>query len=228
MNKIKCATCNADLSFNESDSQIKCPYCRQITSIERKVKEVCPPKVEQNINTDIYDSIVTVSTNEGDGTAFIITSDGYAVTNAHVIHGDSKDVVAFVESQNKQYDAKLIATGVKEGLDLSIIKLEGANFKPLELTEETSLKLGEEVHTVGNARGFGVCLTKGYLSRHDFEGLVQLNIAMNVGNSGGPVFNSSNKVIGVATAIIEDYDGMGFAIGTTKVIDFIKQYKIKV
>ncbi len=173
----------------------------------------------------------------GEGTGIIVNTDGYIVTNSHVI-GDSKTayIIDVVLSDGKTYEAKVV--GFDTRTDLAVIKIEAKNLTPAEFADSDLASIGEDVIAVGNPGGmeFQNTLTRGVISAKDRTlGLstqvkyIQTDAAINPGNSGGPLCNLYGQVIGVNSAKIasEDYEGMGFAIPsrTAKEVvdDLIKQ-----
>lgn len=173
----------------------------------------------------------------GQGTGIIINTDGYIVTNSHVI-GDSKSayIIDVILSDGNTYDANVV--GYDTRTDLAVIKITAPNLVPAEFADSDLVSIGEDVIAVGNPGGieFQNTLTRGVISAKDRTlGLstqvkyIQTDAAINPGNSGGPLCNLSGQVIGVNSAKIasEEYEGMGFAIPsrTVKEVvdDLIKQ-----
>jgi S1-C subfamily serine protease len=85
--------------------------------------------------------------------------------------------------------------------------------------------LGEEVSTIGNPRGIGLSVSKGYISRLSDDGDLQLNIQLNPGNSGGPVLNQQGELVGIISFLIEEIQAMSFAIGLSQIKAFIEEAK---
>lgn len=173
----------------------------------------------------------------GQGTGIIINTDGYIVTNSHVI-GDSKSayIVDVILDDGNTYDAQVV--GFDTRTDLAVIKITADNLIPAEFADSDLASIGEDVIAVGNPGGmdFQNTLTRGVISAKDRTldlstqvKYIQTDAAINPGNSGGPLSNLCGQVIGVNSAKIasEDYEGMGFAIPsrTVKEVvdDLIKQ-----
>lgn len=164
---------------------------------------------------------VDKSTTQGSGV--IISSDGYVLTNSHVI-GDSKTKYALevVTSDSKVYKAGVV--GFDSRKDIALLKLDNAkNLKAAEFGDSSLLKIGDDIVVVGNPGGlqYSNSSTKGIVSAVDRElsssalvKYIQTDAAINPGNSGGPLVNEYGQVVGIATAKIvsEDFEGMGFAI----------------
>ncbi len=172
------------------------------------------------------------------GTGFIITEDGYIVTNHHVVEGATK--IAVTMADGKEYSASLI--GSNDTNDVAVIKLAGASGLPaVKLGSSSSMQVGDQVVAIGNALGeLSASLTVGYISGIDRDittdgtviNMIQTDAAINSGNSGGPLFNAKGEVIGITTAkysgttssgaIIE---GISFAIPLDDVIDMIEDLR---
>ena len=194
-----------------------------------------PESSPRELAREIGSAVIKVSTPGGLGSGFIINPDGYAITNAHVIQGetDLKATVFLQEDDSDQFkrvtidDIEIIA--VNHHLDLALLKLthpDGAAFPvaPVQGTEE--LDAGEEVFAIGNPLGLERSLSTGVIAttQRNFEGLtfVQTTAEINPGNSGGPLFNDRGEVIGVTNMGMLQSDGLGFAIPARYVRDFVR------
>ena len=174
------------------------------------------------------DEITTVENCSSQGSGIIITSDGYIITNAHVI-GNSKTLylIQVVTSDGKTYDAGVV--GFDSRTDIAVLKIDGAkNMKAAYFGDSEKIELGEDIIAVGNPGGLDYqnSITKGIvsavnrdLSSTSLVKYIQTDAAINPGNSGGPIVNLYGQVIGVATSKIvsEKYEGMGFAIPSATV-----------
>ncbi len=156
---------------------------------------------------------------EGAGSGVIITSDGYLVTNNHVIEGATNINVRL--KNGTSYAAKLIGADAKT--DLAVIKIEAKGLTPAAFGKSAQLNVGETVVAVGNPLGeLGGTVTQGIISALDREinidnttmSLLQTDTAINPGNSGGGLFNTSGQLVGVVNAKSagEEIEGLGFAI----------------
>jgi serine protease Do len=155
----------------------------------------------------------------GQGSGFIISNDGYIMTNNHVV-GDA-DVISVKTHDGREFDAKLI--GTDEKTDVAVIKIEGDNLPTLPLGDSDNLDIGEWVIAIGNPFGLAETLTFGIVSAKgrstvgiaDYEDFIQTDAAINPGNSGGPLINLDGEAIGINTAIFSQSGGsvgIGFAI----------------
>lgn len=178
----------------------------------------------------------TTTTSEGSGSGIIISSDGYIVTNNHVIDGATKVTVTL--NTGSVYDAKII--GKDEKTDLAVIKIESKeDLTVAELGDSTALEVGEKAVAIGNPLGmeFFGSTTQGIISavnrtitvENRTMNVIQTDAAINSGNSGGALVNSYGKVIGINAVKISSssVEGMGFAIPISEampVISDLMQY----
>ena len=189
---------------------------------------------EQNVNSTVG---ITISgetssrygygyTYQASGSGFIITSDGYILTNYHVISGSKTVTVATYDHET--YDAKVI--GYDASNDIAVIKIDAENLKPVTLGDSDTLRVGESVYAIGNPLGeLTFSLTGGIVSALSRNvqteagtsmSLIQTDCAINSGNSGGALFNTRGEVIGITNAKYSssgmsseaEIDNIGFAI----------------
>lgn len=169
----------------------------------------------------------------GVGTGIIMSKDGYIVTNAHVIHddeygyGEASSVQIQMSDEETTYDARIVAYD-KEA-DIAVLKIDADNLTPAEFGDSSSCEVGEMVVAIGNPLGlqFQNTVTCGIISALDRKvtindntmTLIQTDTAINNGNSGGPLINSSGQVIGINSAKMSStysgeatVEGIGFAI----------------
>jgi serine protease Do len=149
----------------------------------------------------------------GQGSGFFISADGYAVTNNHVV--DKAEHVDVTTDDGKTYTAKVI--GTDDRTDVALIKVEGRNDFPFVRLADTPPRIGDWVLAVGNPFGLGGTVTAGIVSARGrdigagpYDDFIQIDAAVNKGNSGGPTFDLDGNVIGVNTAI---YSPSGGSVG---------------
>ena len=140
------------------------------------------------------------------GSGFIITDDGYILTNCHLVKGS--DTVTVVTYDNGTYDAKVI--GYDESSDVAVLKIEAEDLKPVKLGDSNTLRVGDPVCAIGNPLGeLTFSLTHGIVSALSRNvrtssgksmSLIQTDCAINSGNSGGALFNSRGEVVGITNA----------------------------
>lgn len=161
---------------------------------------------------------------QGMGSGFIISKDGYILTNNHVIEGAS-EINVTLTTRKEAYKAKVI--GTDEELDLAVIKIDAGNNLPLlKLGDSNKVKVGNWVIAIGNPFGLDHTVTVGVISAKgrpvaiegkEFKDLLQTDASINPGNSGGPLLNLQGEVIGINTAINAEAQGIGFAISSSSV-----------
>ena len=153
---------------------------------------------------------------QGAGSGVIISADGVALTNYHVVEEASEIVVTF--SDKREFKARVIGKDPKT--DLAVLKLEGkGSFKAAVLGNSEALRVGDWVLAIGNPFGLSNTVTSGIVSAKGriigagpYDDFIQTDAPINPGNSGGPLFNMKGEVVGINTAIIPQGQGIGFAI----------------
>jgi len=169
----------------------------------------------------------------GQGSGFLISPDGYAVTNNHVV--DGADKVEVTTDDGKTYTAKVIGTDART--DVALIKVEGGADFPFAKLASDKPRIGDWVLAVGNPFGLGGTVTAGIVSASGrdigngpYDDFIQIDAPVNKGNSGGPTFNMQGEVVGVNTAIYSPSGGsvgIAFAIPAPTVKNVIAQLKDK-
>jgi Trypsin-like serine proteases, typically periplasmic, contain C-terminal PDZ domain len=164
------------------------------------------------------------------GSGFIVSKDGYIVTNYHVIAGATK-LDVFLTSRKEPYAAKLI--GSDEQLDLAVLKIDaGDSLSSLHFGDSNKLEVGSWVIAIGNPYGLDHTVTVGVISAkgrpiningNQYTDLLQTDASINPGNSGGPLINLQGEVIGINTAINAQAQGIGFAIPSSTVTQVLDQ-----
>ncbi|KIH76040.1 serine protease Do [Geoalkalibacter ferrihydriticus] len=150
------------------------------------------------------------------GSGFIISADGYILTNDHVVNG--ADEIRVRLADGRAFDAEIKGTDSK--LDLALLKIEtGENLPVAPLGDSDGLNIGEWVMAIGNPFGLNQTVTVGIVSAKGrvigagpYDDFIQTDASINPGNSGGPLFNMRGEVVGINTAIVAHGQGIGFAI----------------
>jgi len=152
------------------------------------------------------------------GTGFVISEDGYIVTNNHVVDGADEIIVKM--KNGKEYPAKLIGTDKK--VDVALLKVKARGLQTVKLGDSEALRVGDWVMAIGNPFGLSQTVTAGIVSAKGrvigagpYDHFIQTDAAINPGNSGGPLFNLKGEVVGINTAIYSRSGGnlgIGFAI----------------
>ncbi len=165
------------------------------------------------------------------GSGFIISEDGYIVTNAHVIRGADKIKVNLQGENDASYSAEVVG---KDGeTDLALLKIDvDRELQVLEFGNSDQIKVGEWVLAIGNPFGLDHTVTAGIISAKGrvigagpYDNFIQTDASINPGNSGGPLLNLQGKVVGINSAIVARGENIGFAIPSNMAEDVIKQLK---
>ena len=191
--------------------------------------------------SDVQGGVVAIRTPAGTGSGFIIDANGTVLTNAHVVGAFHKATVA-VQSPGAVDSISITAdvTGVSEDVDLALLSLgSGRSYPHLEFGDSDLVTLGQDVITIGfplsDVLGKELAVTRGIVSsRRHIAGLdwIQTDAAVNPGNSGGPLLNSSGRVIGVTTAKIKSIlgqpvEGIGFALSINAVREMLPSLRVR-
>ncbi len=172
------------------------------------------------------------------GSGFIISKNGYIMTNLHVVRGAKKITVTLQDGTSREVSASYI--GGDSHTDIAVIKIDEkhkANFPYIEMGDSDDLEVGEWVVAIGNPFGLEASVSAGIISAKgrqglqitDYEDFIQTDAAINPGNSGGPLIDLEKKVVGMNTAIVSQsggYMGIGFAI-PSNILKNIKQQLVE-
>ena len=166
-------------------------------------------------------------TSQSTGTGIIMTEDGYIITNNHVIEGATSIVVT--AGDGNDYQASVVGSEAQS--DIAVLKIEATGLQAAEFGKSSDLVVGDTAIVIGNPLGltFADTMTQGIISSIEREvqideyimSLIQIDAAVNPGNSGGPLINSQGQVVGVVNAKVSDSDveGIGFAIPIDTALD---------
>jgi serine protease Do len=165
------------------------------------------------------------------GSGFIISTDGYILTNAHVVNAADEVIVKL--SDKREFKAKII--GADRRTDVALIKIDATNLPKITVGDPSQLKVGEWVAAIGSPFGLENTMTAGIVSakgralpQENFVPFIQTDVAINPGNSGGPLFNLRGEVVGINSQIYSrsgGYMGLSFAIPIDVAIDVSNQIK---
>ena len=165
------------------------------------------------------------------GSGFIISSDGYILTNAHVV--SEADEVSVKLSDKREFKAKII--GFDKRTDVALIKIEASNLPKVTIGDPSALKVGQWVAAIGSPFGLENTMTAGIVSakgralpQENFVPFIQTDVAINPGNSGGPLFNLAGEVVGINSQIYSRSGGsvgLSFSIPIDVAIDISNQLK---
>jgi serine protease Do len=165
------------------------------------------------------------------GSGFVISDDGYILTNNHVIDGADEIRVKFEDGRELKGEVK----GTDPKLDIALIKVTATDKLPVaELGDSDAIQVGEWVMAIGNPFGLAETVTAGIISAKGrvigsgpYDDFIQTDASINPGNSGGPLFNARGEVVGINTAIIAGGQGIGFAIPVNMAKSIIPQLREK-
>lgn len=168
---------------------------------------------------------------KGSGSGFIISADGYILTNAHVVDGADEVIVKLTDK--RELKAKVIGTDMRS--DIALIKIAATNLPKVPIGNPQQLQVGEWVLAIGSPFGFENSVTAGIVSAkgrslpsESYTPFIQTDVAINPGNSGGPLFNMKGEVVGINSQILSrsgGYMGLSFAIPIDVAIQVADQIK---
>jgi S1-C subfamily serine protease len=204
-------------TLSHSDARLLDAYSQTVTGVAKKVSDaVVQIKVQKPGRTGRRG----VQPQNGGGSGFIISTDGYIVTNSHVVNGTSAIKAALPDG--REFSAKLV--GDDPATDLAVVQIDGDRLHTVSFGNSDELQVGQLAIAIGNPFGFQYSLTAGVVSALGrtlrsnagrlIDDVIQTDAALNPGNSGGPLVNSFGEVIGVNTAVILPAQGICFAVAS--------------
>lgn len=171
----------------------------------------------------------------GGGSGFLVSSDGYLVTNRHVVADEEAEYTVFT-NEGKKYDAKVVARD--PALDLAVLKIDGSGFEYLAFGDSDKVQVGQTVIAIGNALAeFRNTVSVGVVSglsrsitasdrmggnAESLDQLIQTDAGINHGNSGGPLINLAGEVVGVNVAMADGAENIGFALSSNSVKSIVE------
>lgn len=199
-----------------SDAALLDAYSRTVVSVAKKVSEaVVQIKVDKAPSRGRRNAQPN-----GTGSGFIISTEGYIVTNSHVVHGATRIEVNLQDGRH--FEARLV--GEDPATDLAVVQIDAENLSTVSFADSDQLQAGQLAVAIGNPYGFQYSLTAGVVSalgrtlRSEsgrlIDDVIQTDAALNPGNSGGPLVDSHGRVIGVNTAVILPAQGLCFAVAS--------------
>ena len=206
------------IETQKSLTETKSSFEKQISSIKAQTSADFSGIIE-----DAIQGVVSIRTNVAQGTGFIITGDGYLITNAHVISGAvNAEAITY-----KQERRQLTLIGYNNEYDLALLKISGS-YNELDFGNSNDVRIGEKVIAIGNPLGLSFSVTEGIISAVDrkisgYPGdYIQTDAALNSGNSGGPLINTDGKVIGINNFKVAG-DNIGFALESEDIVNEINK-----
>jgi len=204
-------------NINSINSQVG-TLNKDFTKLKTSVSADFSSIIEKSIK-----SVVTIRTDISQASGFFIASNGYIVTNAHVMEGAS-------EANIITYDGKthlVYRIGGDTDMDLILLKIEDTSYLPIELSDSENVKIGEKVIAIGNPLGLQFSVSEGIVSavhrtgENGLDAYIQTDAALNPGNSGGPLINSEGKVVGMNNFKVGGGESLGFALESNYIKDFV-------
>lgn len=176
--------------------------------------------MEQNI----YKSVFKVTHAEGSGSCFYLKSHNLFVTNYHVVEGFH--AVAIHDSNRNPYPAKVVLVNVPLDIALLSVSHDFSDLPDINLSEDDTLGIGGKIRVAGYPYGMPFTVTEGTVSAPkqlmNGQYYIQTDAAVNPGNSGGPILNDKDEIVGITVAKINDADNMGFGIRWKTYVKYLK------
>ena len=221
-----------DSEWSIPTTESQAPVLPSIADVVAKVK---PSVVAINTEVVTLDLFNRPSTQEGAGSGWIISEDGIIVTNNHVVEGAESITVTLDDGRTFPVDLNTVATDPLT--DLAIFKINAETLPAASIGDSSKLRVGDWVVAIGNSLGQGIRATQGIVSRRDVSleidagqvlyGLIEIDAAINRGNSGGPLVNLAGEVIGITNAkqwnVNVGIEGVGYAISSKEAGPIIEQ-----
>lgn len=204
----------ADVVKTQTDLEVQ---SEQLKKIKGSVSNDFSSVIDNTIS-----GVVSIVTNSAKGSGFIISNDGYVITNYHVIAGANS--ISVVPYEDSAKTVELIGYDIK--IDLALLKING-DYDYLSFGNSDNVEIGEKVIAMGNPFGLSFSVTEGIVSslhRPGSNGLnvyIQTDVPLNPGNSGGPLIDKQGKVIGINNFKISEAESLGFALESNQVIKTI-------
>jgi serine protease Do len=196
-----------------------------LTNLNEKISSIKAKTSEDfsGIISRALQSVVTIRTNAAQGTGFIVSSDGYVVTNAHVLSGARYATAITSNQESKQ----ISLIGYDLDLDIALLKIKG-DYNYLGFDDSNNVQVGEKVIAIGNPLGLSFSVSEGIVSavhrigENNLPAYIQTDASLNPGNSGGPLINTNGKVIGINNFKLQG-DNLGFALESNYLVDGINK-----
>lgn len=173
-----------------------------------------------------YESVFVIYSRNSLGSGFAV-GENCIVTNAHVI--DNVRSITVVTYGGTEYQASVL--GINERDDIAVLIVKDASFPYLDIADLSTMKTGDDIYAIGAPKGMAYTLTKGGISAKERvvgnQSYIQIDAAINEGNSGGPLLNNAGQVLGMNTLKMSDSEGIGLAIPISRVCDYLKSLGIE-
>jgi S1-C subfamily serine protease len=230
-NKIENLKTETELQFGElTDSVLETKngltsLGLQVGSIDIEINQL-KASVSSDFSGIIEDaikSVVTIRTDISQGSGFFIADNGYIVTNAHVMEGATRAAIITYDGESHT----VYKLGENTEMDLVLLRINETEYEPLTLANSDDVKQGEQVIAIGNPYGLSFSVTQGIVSNvhqtgeNKIDAYIQIDAALNSGNSGGPLISKNGQVIGINNFKISEAEGLGFALESNYIKDVI-------
>ena len=174
----------------------------------------------------VYESVFVIYSGNSFGSGFAV-GENCIVTNAHVIDNDHN--ITVMTYGGSEYQAKVL--GINDNEDIAILFVEDATFPYLQIADMEAMKTGDDIYAIGAPKGMAYTLTKGSISAKErmigSRAYIQIDAAINEGNSGGPLLNDAGQVLGMNTLKMSDSEGIGLAIPVNRICDYLETLEIE-
>lgn len=175
---------------------------------------------------EVYKSVFVVYSGNSLGSGFAI-GENCIVTNAHVI--ENVHSITLTSYEGNKYTASLL--GIDEDKDIAVLIIKDASFPYLKMANLSTVKIGDDIYAIGAPKGMAYTLTKGTISTKERivenESFIQIDAAINEGNSGGPLLNDAGEVLGMNTMKMTDSEGIGLAIPADRIASTLKELGVE-
>lgn len=181
----------------------------EINSLKASVSSDFSGVVEDSIK-----SVVTIKTDLSQGSGFFIADGGYVITNAHVMEDATQAVIITYDGESHSVQK----IGENSVMDIILLRINDTNYAPLKLANSDDVKQGEQVIAIGNPYGLSFSVSQGIVSNihqtgeNGINAYIQIDAALNPGNSGGPLIDVNGRVIGINNFKISEAESLGFAL----------------
>jgi len=208
-------------NFNE----ISMVLSQQQSSLQKEISLLKSAEGDfSGIIEEAVKSIVSVATDKAMGSGFFVNSEGYIITNYHVV--EDGDIINVLTYENEIVPASMV--GFDDVKDLALLKVSG-DYEIIELGDSDDLQVGNKVIAIGNPLGLSFSVTEGIISALEREGpsgvdeYIQTDVSLNPGNSGGPLVDIEGRAVGVNNFKIGGAESLGFALEINSVKEFINE-----
>ena len=175
---------------------------------------------------EVYKSVFVVYSGNSLGSGCAI-GENCIVTNAHVI--ENVHSITLTSYEGDKYTASLL--GIDEDKDIAVLVIKDASFPYLKMANLSTVKIGDDIYAIGAPKGMAYTLTKGTVSAKERivenESFIQIDAAINEGNSGGPLLNDAGEVLGMNTMKMTDSEGIGLAIPADRIASTLKELGVE-